>query len=358
MSNEPIDAGTLRKTAFFLRAAILESRTLDAGRFHAFLLTLDADPQAVVAECRRRGWLRGPGHRLNRETLQAAPARYELLDALTTAELEGETPIKPTANLGRELYGLPSWAEYPFADRPQRLPPEKPPFTFNDMLAGERYRPPEQTTREGAPAPGGTVRLERAGVAVELYFPTDADKVTLAAALPGCDLDAPPWHAVQTRLVTAGLVDLSAGWERLTAPAAVALLARTATPPAAHSPPGTKQDEGTGNTPPAPGETVDGFGNVTNPRDPTAYVAATVIRRQHTPAALATTYKQFRAILDKHPEIRRWHERRNRLWVHLADWTKYVQGETSKLDGDGLLADELEIEARTAEIRRRKTPGK
>ncbi len=111
-------------------------------------------------------------------------------------------------------------------------------------------------------------------------------------------------------------------------------------------------------TPPAIGgadatETVDTFGYVTNPMDPTAYVAATDALRNHTPAALATTYKQFRAILDKHPEIRRWQVRKNRLSVHLAEWTVYVQEETSPVDADGLLADQFEVEARKEEIRRK-----
>ena len=129
------------------------------------------------------------------------------------------------------------------------------------------------------------------------------------------------------------------------------------------TPPGTKQREEKGagiqgDKPLAPGdanatETIDGCGYVTNPKDPTAYVAATVALRKHTPAALATTYKQFRAILDKHPEIRRWQLRGNRLSVHLAEWTAYVQKETSLVDADGLLADQFEVEARKEEIRRK-----
>ena len=119
----------------------------------------------------------------------------------------------------------------------------------------------------------------------------------------------------------------------------------------------TGEDE-TPPAPPAPGnakatETIDAYGYVTNPKDPTAYVAASDALRKHTPAALATTYKQFRAILDKHPEIRRWQVRKNRLSVHLADWTDYVQKETSLVDSDGLLADQFEIEARKADIRRK-----
>lgn len=124
----------------------------------------------------------------------------------------------------------------------------------------------------------------------------------------------------------------------------------------------TKQSEGEGEKPPGPGnadetETIDASGYVTNPKDPSAYVAATEALRKHTPAALATTYKQFRAILDRHPQIRRWQVRENRLSVHLADWTAYVQEETSTVDADGLLADQFEIEARKEEMRRRKNAG-
>lgn len=159
-----------------------------------------------------------------------------------------------------ELLDLPSWPMHPFAaDRPQRLPPPRPRgLTTFSGRAAEGWAPAAvQTDTEGTPTPGGTVRLSRDGVAVELYFPTAADRATLAAALPSCDLINPPWHAVQARLVSAGL---SADWQRLTAPAAVAMLARTSTPQAETSTPGTRQSEGIGvgpqeNKPPALGGT-------------------------------------------------------------------------------------------------------
>jgi len=135
------------------------------------------------------------------------------------------------------------------------------------------------------------------------------------------------------------------------------------TPPSIDATPGTEQSEGAGTQAKAPApatatETVDATGYVTNPSDPTAYVAATDVLRNHTPAALATTHKQLRSILNKYPTIRRWQVRENRLRVHLADWMTYVRKETSNVGADGLLADELEIEARKAELRRKKPPGK
>lgn len=246
-------------------ATRLEAAGQDSTPLLTFLHTLDAagGPEAAAP-------LWGPLKislltERNRSRNKAARERW-----LATREgLPHSGDLPPTANTGREWFNVASWPLYPFADRPQRLPPEKPPFTFNDMLAGKRYRPPEETNREGSLTPGGTVRLERAGVVVELYFPTDADQETLAAAMPGCNLDAPPWHAIQARLIAAGL---SADWQGLTAPAAVAMLTRTATPTAAtatpsiDATPGTTQGEGKDGRPqdgiaPAPG---DATGTATN----------------------------------------------------------------------------------------------
>jgi hypothetical protein len=101
-------------------------------------------------------------------------------------------------------------------------------------------------------------------------------------------------------------------------------------------------------------ETIDATGLVTNPKDETAYRPATDVLRNHTPAAVAVTYKQFTAILERHPEIRRWIPRPQRLSVHLADWLDYVRKETRQVDKDGLLANQFEIEARKAEINRQR----
>jgi hypothetical protein len=160
---------------------------------------------------------------------------------------EGLPPA--AANLGRKFYGVASWPLYPFGDRPQRLPPPETFGTFS-ADAAKLWAPSQAGTIEGTPTSGNRVCLDWDGVAVELYFPTDADRATLAAALPGCDLDNPPWHTVQARLVAAGT---SADWPNLTAQAVVALLAKTSTPP-----PRTGQGEGTGadsqgDKPPAPG---------------------------------------------------------------------------------------------------------
>ena len=173
---------------------------------------------------------------------------------LTLGRAEQPTPpagaaTPPAANLGRKFYGLASWPPYPFGDRPQRLPPPETFGTFS-ADAAKLWAPSQAGTIEGTPTPGNRVCLDWDGVAVELYFPTEGDRVTLAAALPGCDLDNPPWHTVQARLVAAGT---SADWPNLTAQAVVALLAKTSTPP-----PRTGQGEGTGadsqgDKPPAPG---------------------------------------------------------------------------------------------------------
>jgi hypothetical protein len=104
-------------------------------------------------------------------------------------------------------------------------------------------------------------------------------------------------------------------------------------------------------------ESVDAAGYVTDPADPSAYLAASEVRLTHTPAALATTHKRLLAILSKHPDIKRWRPRKNRLSVHLADWLAFVKRETEQLDGDGLLANQFEVEARTAKIRRKKSGG-
>jgi hypothetical protein len=108
----------------------------------------------------------------------------------------------------------------------------------------------------------------------------------------------------------------------------------------------------------AANESVDAKGEVTNPRDPTAYVLASVARLEHTPAGLLTNHRQLVAVLSGHPEIKRWHPRKNRLCVHLADWTAFVKKKTEQRDAEGLLTNPDEIAARTAEVRRKKSSGK
>lgn len=100
-------------------------------------------------------------------------------------------------------------------------------------------------------------------------------------------------------------------------------------------------------------ESVDARGEVTNPADSTAYVAANEVRLSHTPAGLVTGHKQLVSVLSDHPEIKRWHPRSNRLLIHLADWRAFVKRETEKRDADGLLTNPTETEARTAESRRK-----
>ncbi len=102
-------------------------------------------------------------------------------------------------------------------------------------------------------------------------------------------------------------------------------------------------------------ESVDSKGFVTSPSDPTAYVSAATIRREHCPDGLSLTHKQLVAILAKNPKIKQWRPRSNRLSVHLPDWLAYLSKATESRDRDGLLDDPALIEARTANIRKRKS---
>ena len=121
--------------------------------------------------------------------------------------------------------------------------------------------------------------------------------------------------------------------------------------------PAAKMEQGEGNGGPEK-ESVDAEGEVTNPRDSSAYVAASVVRLTHTPIGLLTTHKQLVAVLSEHPEIKRWHPSSNRLCVHLPDWLSFVKRETEQRDRDGFLANPAEIRARAADIRHRNLRGK
>lgn len=99
----------------------------------------------------------------------------------------------------------------------------------------------------------------------------------------------------------------------------------------------------------------DDHGFVALPADTTAYLPAADILSDHTPPEICTTHKQLRAILDKHPEIKRWRPRSNRLSVHLADWRMFVkEQEANSGKGD---PDESAIADRKATIRRATSGG-
>lgn len=121
---------------------------------------------------------------------------------------------------------------------------------------------------------------------------------------------------------------------------------------------GAKTEQGEGDAGAGAGETVAANGEVTNPNDPTAYIAASEARLKHAPAGLVVTHKELLAVLADHPEIRRWHPRANRLFIHLADWVAFVSREIEKQDMDGLSVSPDEVEARTAAVRQRKHGGK
>lgn len=109
----------------------------------------------------------------------------------------------------------------------------------------------------------------------------------------------------------------------------------------------------------------DERGFVKNPKDHTAYRPATEILNKHTPPLVATTYKQLKAILRRHPEVRRTRPkgkqgepRPNRLNVHLADWHKLKEKllvPSADSDGWPPVSDE-EVADRKAAIRRTKKP--
>ena len=109
----------------------------------------------------------------------------------------------------------------------------------------------------------------------------------------------------------------------------------------------------------------DEKGFVRDPSDPSAYLSASKILNEHTPPPVATTDKQLKAILRRHPEVRKTRPRGrdgeprpNRLNVHLTDWCDLVEKlQASSADGDGWpnVSDE-EAAVRKAAIRRTKEP--
>jgi hypothetical protein len=254
-----------------------------AEKLREFAIWLEASGEPPEIPTRRQYG----NHEQTRREAAAALQTWIQHAKQKAAELTQAETSPPAANLGRERFNMASWPLYPFSERPQRLPTVKTPGLVltgwqaayaNQMMPAPAPKP----HIEGTATPGGTVRLERAGVAVELYFPTDADRATLASALPSCDLDNPPWHAVQAWIVSA---DLPADWAGLTAPAAVALLARTKPPLGATSTLRIKQNEGTGTgsqenkPPPAPAKATRAKpGKPPTPDDPLCERAQLVLQ--------------------------------------------------------------------------------
>ena len=97
------DTTALHRAVIFLRAKLLTSCVADCDAFHAYLLGIGADVQAIVEECKARGWISGPHSYIkNRDRrvdgdLDMATV-YHLADALKTAitgadgGLPAETP--------------------------------------------------------------------------------------------------------------------------------------------------------------------------------------------------------------------------------------------------------------------------
>ncbi|MCZ6654694.1 MAG: hypothetical protein O7D91_16920 [Planctomycetota bacterium] len=94
----------------------------------------------------------------------------------------------------------------------------------------------------------------------------------------------------------------------------------------------------------------DEHGFVAQPADATGYVRASDVLNHHTPLKTCTTHRQLVAILKKHPEIKRWKPRSNRLSVHVADWRKFVK--KREANSGGADPDESKIEERKAAIRK------
>ena len=96
--------------------------------------------------------------------------------------------------------------------------------------------------------------------------------------------------------------------------------------------------------------------------DEVAYVPARDIRNNHMPPQLGRTHKHLVAILKRHPEIKRWRPRKNRLCVHLADWYAYLErrsDEPAAADGDAgwPRLSGAEVAERAAQIRAEKSVG-
>jgi hypothetical protein len=95
-------------------------------------------------------------------------------------------------------------------------------------------------------------------------------------------------------------------------------------------------------------------GEVTNPADPTAYVPAKDILSEHDDDQLARNHKRLaEQILPKHPEIKRWHEYKNRLKVHLPDWLAFARKSKASEGADD---DPVEVDRRMKAIRAKKKP--
>jgi len=71
----------------------------------------------------------------------------------------------------------------------------------------------------------------------------------------------------------------------------------------------------------------------TQPPDPSAYVAARDILAHHCSGVPVRTHKQLQSVLKHHPEIKHWKPNRQRLCVHLVDWTKYAAETRAKQVG-------------------------
>ncbi len=103
-------------------------------------------------------------------------------------------------------------------------------------------------------------------------------------------------------------------------------------------------------------------GFVKAPTDEAAYVPAKDILNNHMPTQLGQTHKHLVAILDRHPEIKRWRPRKNRLCVHLAGWYAYLErrsDEPAAADSDAqwLPLSVAEVAERAAQMRAEKSVG-
>lgn len=86
-----------------------------------------------------------------------------------------------------------------------------------------------------------------------------------------------------------------------------------------------RQDKGAELGPSAP----DANGLVREPADPKAYLPAMELVRACDP--LAGRIRNLHSVLDRHPEIRRWKPRKNRLTIHMGDWREYVKNNPAVL---------------------------
>jgi hypothetical protein len=110
----------------------------------------------------------------------------------------------------------------------------------------------------------------------------------------------------------------------------------------------------------------DKNGYVEWPSDPAAYVAASEILSNHTPADQPITWRKLPRILNDYATNRvRWTRPRaksgrpvpNRRSLHLGDWTAYLKRRTPELGGFPQLS-EAELERRRMAVRNARSPGK